>query len=290
MRRQRQSTACGQGCLVWSGRWVPHRSQPQSYTQRLIFESERRGSVPDIGHTGDVRSRLSFFFCFAAVALLFGACSSTTVVARDDRSGVPPATDSTADSSTTDNASDSESSVGTEDASETADTPADADESSDDDTDDDDRGARDEDDGNELSTPRELEEAEGFGLGGAEQLAGLQADCESGNDMACDILFELSGFDSAEEAVALSCGGRSDTPAIFCTEGVSSIADELVFDLESEGLADIVELCEDDADFTACDFLYFRSPFESEFEEIGATCGGRVQVAVPDCRTFLADS
>jgi hypothetical protein len=40
---------------------------------------------------------------------------------------------------------------------------------------------------------------------------------------------------------------------------------------------------------TACDFLYYRSPIGSQLEEIGSTCGGRINVALPDCRSTIAE-
>ena len=233
----------------------------------------------NLRQTVRVTLRSKLLTLLAIAALIVSACSSTTVVARNER---PSAVDgaSAADASTSDGAAPSESSADTDDDDASVDL---ADEDAAEDAADD-RGSRE---GAEPTTPRELEEEQGFGLGGAEQLQGLLVDCEGGSDMACDILFELSAFDSDEENAALTCGGRAETAQIFCTEGVSAIPDELVFDEDSEGLDVIVEACEDDGDMTACDFLYFRSPFESTYEEIGATCGGRVQVAVPDCRTFI---
>jgi len=233
---------------------------------------------------------MQLLFSLCVLALVLSACSSTTVVSRNERPTQPTDSASTSETDTTlDTGDDSEMSEpdatpDLDDAETDPDLAADIDNENS--AAEDERGGRDE---GEPLTPRQLEEAEGFGLGGAEQLSSLEGDCESGSDMACDILFEISGFDSPEEATALACGGRSDGTAIFCTPGINAIAGELVFDPASEGLDEIVTLCRG-GDYTACDFLYFRSPFESEFEEIGGTCGDRVQVAVPDCRTFLADA
>jgi len=214
------------------------------------------------------------------------ACSSTTVVSRQERPTQPDAATESATNVDSENPDDSSTSgaAGTDEGS-SDEGGTDRNDNDVEDRDETDRGGRT---GDEPLTPRELEEAAGFGLGGADQLAGLLTDCESGSDMACDILFELSAFDSVEEATALNCGGRSDGVSTFCTAGITAVVDELVFDVDSEGLDAIVASCRE-GDYTACDFLYFRSPFESEFEEIGGSCGDRVQVAVPDCRTFLAD-
>lgn len=140
--------------------------------------------------------------------------------------------------------------------------------------------------------------ADGFGLGGAEQIASLQDSCERGDNRACDVLFMLTDFGSDAELIAVTCGGREPSPQTFCTSGIAGLVDETdteteldlyVFNPESEGLDTVVTACEDDGDMTACDFLYFRSPADSDLEVIGGTCGGRLEVAVPDCRTVLGE-
>ncbi len=213
----------------------------------------------------------------AAAALFIAGCSSTTVVARDDRASATTPSEATAVPG--DNESpDADASDPDVAAPEDGATDEDADEENTSDEGDD-RGSRDDD----------ADTANGFGLGGAEQLGALLTDCEAGSDLACDILFQLSDFDSVEETAALTCGGRSEIERLFCTEGIDAAANELSFDVTSDGLERVVGQCEDDGDMTACDFLYYRSPVDSDLEEIGATCGGRVTVAVPDCRTLLAD-
>ena len=231
-----------------------------------------------------------------AATLFLAACSSATVVSSEDRvteqrsdangAGANDAPDAEAsegdsqDSTDTsdDDASDSDATNSDASDSDVADNdPSDSDASDSDASDDDERP----------QTPQQLEESEGFGLGGAEQLDGLRADCEDGSNLACDVLFQLSDFDTEEEAVALSCGGRSDTATLFCTEGIDAATEEFFFDPDSSGVSDIVDQCVEFADMTACDFLFFRSPIGSDLEALGGTCGGRVEVAVPDCRTFL---
>ena len=228
-----------------------------------------------------MRSQLQFLVCLAAAVFFVSACSSSTVSTRDQRPTVVPI-EATVETQEVDN----EAAVD----DRAIDNEADADDPSNDE--DQDRGDRSDgpagDEAEDSLSPRELEEAEGFGLGGAEQIEGLLTDCDAGSDLACDVLFQLSDFNSPEEAAAMTCAGRSTDARAFCTDGIEPETGQLFFDIDSEGLDAIVTLCEDDGDLTACDFLYFRSPVESEFEEIGATCGGRVAVAVPDCRTFLA--
>lgn len=215
----------------------------------------------------------------AIAAVLAMSCSSTTtMVERADRptdtttSSDAPAGDQAADDDMEEDAADEDS---TEDAADDAtdEQPVTSDDQSDD-------AGEDADEDNE-------EEA-GFGLGGAVQLASLLADCEADSDQACDILFQLSAVDSIEEAAALSCGGRSETETPFCTEGVEADGEQLHFDESSPGLSQIVIDCEG-GDMTACDFLYYRSPLGSTYEETGNSCGGRTDVALPDCRTFFDD-
>ena len=207
-----------------------------------------------------MRTKLNLIICLAAAALFVAACSSTTVVARDER----PAAEASSDAD------------GTTDSTPDEDTDAEA--------------ASDPDAATEdIEAEIERAKVDGFGLGGAEQLDSLLDDCEQSSDLACDVLFQLSAFDTVEETTALTCGGRSENTVEFCTEGIESQGDSPAFEIDSEGLDAVVELCTDDADMTACDFLFYRSPVGSEFEQLGGTCGGRVAVAVPDCRTFLAE-
>lgn len=245
--------------------------------------------APAVRQTGVVYSRLRFLIWIAAAGLLLAACSSTTVVARDER-----ATATSAESAEAPDDSAAGEDTAGEDATDpgtTADDDSDATESTDDEdptTNSDatdaeaDRGGRE-----DTPTPREVDVGEGFGLGGAEQLEGLLVDCQDGNDLACDILFQISAFDSEEEDAALTCGGRSDTEVTFCTDGIDAVEDALVFDPDSAALDRIIEACQVDGNMTACDFLYYRSPIDSEFQEIGGTCGGRVNVAIPDCRSII---
>lgn len=120
------------------------------------------------------------------------------------------------------------------------------------------------------------------------QFAILAEDCQNGSDLACDILFPISDFGSGEEALARDCGGRGESPDGFCTEGFVRSDEGPWFDPDSDGAGRVVDECVQ-GDPTACDFLYFNSPLNSEFESIGISCGGRVAVAVPNCRTVLAD-
>lgn len=187
--------------------------------------------------------------------LLVAACSSATVVARDDRAPVA-ALDVTPEGAS--NSADPE-------ANSSANSPE-----------------------SDIADGPEADSEAGFGLGGVEQLASLTDDCVADSDLACDILFQLTALDSEEEAIALSCGGRRQVDVIFCSEGIVPDGQTLAFDITSPALDQLVADCES-GDMTTCDFLFYRSPVGSSFEELGFTCGGRVAVATPDCRTTLPE-
>ena len=218
--------------------------------------------------------------CLAAASFFLAACSSTTVVAQDERATASSVDESAEPADAADESEPTDTADSSDDADPGSDSQADEDGDADNE-----RGGRE-----DAEAAGEIDLAEGFGLGGAEQLEGLLGDCQDGNDLACDILFQISAFDSDEENAALTCGGRSDTEVTFCTDGIDADGDgELVFDPDSAGLDRVVEACQVDGNMTACDFLYYRSPIDSSFQEIGGTCGGRVNVAVPDCRSTIEE-
>ncbi|MGY9081414.1 MAG: hypothetical protein ACKVK3_02275 [Acidimicrobiales bacterium] len=243
-----------------------------------------------------VQSRLGLLICLAVAAVFLAACSSTTGLSIDEppvvASTAGPAAASTTDSSQantepddTDTADGSRSD--TQNDSDPADNTA-SDNSASDNTDADaetDQGASTD----APATTPEVEIPKGFGLGGSEQLQGLLTDCADGNNLACDILYVISPFNSTEEAVAVTCGGLANTAVTFCTAGIDAGEDERFFALDSAGLGRVTKACQVGGDMTACDFLYYRSPIGSQLEEIGSTCGGRINVALPDCRSTIAE-
>ena len=158
--------------------------------------------------------------CLVAAVTVLAACSSTTAVSSDDQA-TPSAGAADIDAAG-DNASDSPQELSEDDRdSATADTGA--------------ADAAAEDDDHTV-TGGETDATEGFGLGGAEQIESLVDDCQDDNDLACDILFQISAFNSDEERTAVTCGGRSDAEVSFCTAGIDAGADEFLFDPDSDGL------------------------------------------------------
>lgn len=192
-----------------------------------------------------------------AIALLAGACTATTVIG-EGRLGEPTET-----AATTERGDRVAPADDTSAASGEAESAAEA------------GGAVDE------------EEAEAFAsLGDDELIEAWSAECRGGSDLACDVLFTITDRDSEAEALARTCGGRSDVEVRFCTPDIDPFEDRVWFDADSPGLPDVVDDCET-GDLISCDFLYFRSEVGSSYEEIGNSCGGRVAIAIPDCRTAL---
>ena len=134
----------------------------------------------------------------------------------------------------------------------------------------------------------DAEEDEFASLGDDALIEAWSDECRDGSDLACDVLFTITERGSEAEALARTCGGRSDVEVRFCTPDIVAFEDRLWFDAESPGLPDVVEDCES-GDLVSCDFLYFRSEVGSTYEALGNSCGNRVAIAVPDCRSALAE-
>lgn len=122
--------------------------------------------------------------------------------------------------------------------------------------------------------------------GDDDRLDSLQDDCALGDERACDLLYIHSSLDSEYEAFASDCAGRGTGEYNWCTPGVAFNEGDYVA-ADDPGLLGQVALCQE-GDPTACDFVFHVSPLNSEIEQIGYTCGGRITIgALPDCRTRL---
>lgn len=118
---------------------------------------------------------------------------------------------------------------------------------------------------------------------GEADIAALYSACEAGDGAACDQLFSAAEPGSAEEEFGRTCGGRSDG-ATFCDgadfmgeppnswEPSTTIGEATTYgdDPYLDGLWDACA----GGDMVACDDLFMESPFGSEYEEFGDTCGG----------------
>lgn len=201
------------------------------------------------------------------LALIAAACSSTTVLG-EGRLGAPEQSTPSLDATDTAGAGDEaaeETDGGAADAGDTGET---------------DTGATD---AGETLFDRDDPAAS---LGDDELIEAWSVECLDGSDLACDVLFTITERGSEAEQIAQTCGGRSDVEVRFCTPDIEPFEDRLWFSTDSAGLPDVVLDCES-GDLISCDFLYFRSEVGSSYEELGNSCGGRVAIAVPDCRSAL---
>lgn len=226
--------------------------------------------------------RHALVLCFALV-LIASACGQETVV-----SGPAERTEQTQSTSNTDaTATDGADAL---DAADSSDDPRSGSTQTDDADSDPDSNTVGTSSQDQTATPgdkaEQAEEVVGDidSIGSQEQINSLVEDCETGVDMACDILFQASDFDSPEELVARTCGGQRPDNFGFCTEGMVADGANIWFAEDSPGLSAVVGACEIGS-MTACDFLYFRSEVGSAYEDMGNTCAGRTEIAIPDCRT-----
>lgn len=114
----------------------------------------------------------------------------------------------------------------------------------------------------------------------------LHDECVDGDDRACDLLFWLAPEIGEYADTANDCGGRGLGDRVSCspegTVDASGVAPE-----DSVGAQQLRRDC-GGGDLMACDLLYWISPFGSDNEEFGFTCGGRLPMGgAPTCRTAL---
>lgn len=123
--------------------------------------------------------------------------------------------------------------------------------------------------------------------GDSAELDALWDACEGGDMAACDTLYASSPQGSEYAEFGDTCGGQTDG-GVYCdsdvTEGTdgtestegTALGGSYGDDPELDALWDSCQT----GSGTACDDLYWASPGGSEYEDFGATCGGRVEFAV----------
>ena len=101
--------------------------------------------------------------------------------------------------------------------------------------------------------------------------------CADGIFDACDDLYRSSPFDSEYEAFALTCGDRRESDFTDCTNdlGGDTGLDDDAFTFGDDPGLDLLWVKCDFGVGEACDFLFFSSPIDSEYESFGLSCGGR---------------
>lgn len=114
-------------------------------------------------------------------------------------------------------------------------------------------------------------------------LDGLHDDCAAGDMAACDELYWDSPIGSEYETFAVSCGGTRDGfNGGTCADGGEpfTYGDDADLDADWDACAG--------GDMAACDALYLWSPFDSEYEAFGSTCGGlSTEELFGDCEAEL---
>ncbi len=144
----------------------------------------------------------------------------------------------------------------------------------------------------EAWTPPEPED-QPWGYGDDAELDALWDACAEGDWVACDDLYWRSAVGSEYEAFGGSCGeqaaaygicewvmddayGAPDVPPSTQPAGQAHTYGD---DSELDALWDACA----DADWAACDQLWAVSPFDSEYEQFGATCGQRDEPSYGAC-------
>jgi hypothetical protein len=132
-------------------------------------------------------------------------------------------------------------------------------------------------DGEDLPEPEEPGD-----LGDDPALDELTDGCFSGDLEACDDLYFESPLGSEYERYGSTCGERNDETFGGCVAlyGGGEASQELPPGEEPGDLGDDPELDEltqrcFQGEMQPCDQLYFQSPLGSDYEDYGATCGGR---------------
>jgi len=115
--------------------------------------------------------------------------------------------------------------------------------------------------------------------------------CEQGDGQACDDLYFQSPLGSEYESFGDTCGGQVlDSPVFSCVDELSDTdGGEPVAGGSYGDDAGLDALWDDCAagDGWACDDLFFDSPFDSEYELFGDTCGEQATAGTVYCAVFL---
>jgi hypothetical protein len=107
-----------------------------------------------------------------------------------------------------------------------------------------------------------------------DRMADLRSDCAGGDMAACDTLYDEAVDGSDDQHFGDTCGGTTSGGQYCDSSGlpdtdVSTYGDDPELDALWDGCAA--------GDMAACDDLYVDSPWDSDNEEFGQTCGHRVE-------------
>jgi hypothetical protein len=139
----------------------------------------------------------------------------------------------------------------------------------------------------EEEATRDGEDGEPDAYGDDGYLDGLQDDCVDGDMRACDLLYLLSPPGSQYERLATGCGGP-EPGDVFCAPE-TEVDEDGYSPADNPGLDVLADDCTS-GDLTACDLLYQIAPIDSDYEDLGYSCGGRRPEGGPDvdCRSGVA--
>jgi serine/threonine protein kinase len=123
-----------------------------------------------------------------------------------------------------------------------------------------------------------------FATGDDPALDELAVDCSEGDMEACDDLYVQSPVDTNYEDYGNSCGGRLPDGAAGSCEvelaedggGDPVEATEIPFALGDDPELDTLATSCSEGDLAACDSLFVESPLDSNYEDYGNSCGGRL--------------
>ena len=116
--------------------------------------------------------------------------------------------------------------------------------------------------------------AEGDAYGDNPDLDALYDGCTAGDAEACDELYWTSPVGSAYEAYGNTCGDRFPDGVFTCVSAMDGgdIPDAAMNYGDDPAFDALYDACAA-GDLDVCDELYLTSPFGSEYEAYGSTCG-----------------
>ncbi len=120
--------------------------------------------------------------------------------------------------------------------------------------------------------------------GDDEELDALWDRCADEDWEACDELYFNSPFSSEYERFGSTCGEATDPSFGLCDHEMNRAVDYG----DDPELDELWDRCADE-DWESCDELYFASPFDTEYESFGASCGERMSGAFGTCAWQMAD-
>lgn len=115
------------------------------------------------------------------------------------------------------------------------------------------------------------------------ELDALWDECADGDMVACDDLYFSSDFGTEYEEFGNTCGESESAMYGLCEYSGPTETGSAALELD-----ELADACED-GDWEACDELWWQSPIDSDYEELGGTCGGRGDYMAGSCEIRAED-